>query len=100
MIGLPPTGAAIGLVEQTTFGQSTVSLERGDRLLLYTDGVVESRSVDGQLFGDERLERVVSGCRSLSANQMIDTLRTELQGFAGTKSPTDDTTMVAIRVAG
>ncbi len=95
---MAPTGAAIGLIEQTTFGQESVLLNAGDRLLMYTDGVVESQNQERELFGDKRLEQYLSGSSQKSAHQIIAGLKEVLQKFAGTNSPSDDTTVIAMRV--
>lgn len=51
-LGIPPVAGPVELGE--------ADLEPGDRLLLYTDGIVEARSPDGEFFGLERLERFVA----------------------------------------
>jgi sigma-B regulation protein RsbU (phosphoserine phosphatase) len=97
---LPPTGAAIGLVEQTDFAHHTITLHTGDRVLLYTDGVVESPNSQSALFGQERLEEFLIGSPTLTPQQMISRLRDELQKFSGLATPTDDTTVIAVKVSG
>ena len=44
---------------ERTFPSTTVQLERGDRLLIYSDGIVEARTPDGEQFGQESLERLL-----------------------------------------
>jgi sigma-B regulation protein RsbU (phosphoserine phosphatase) len=95
---LLPNGAAIGLIEQTEFTQSSVKLNVGDRLLLYTDGVVESLNKDNELFGQERLEEFLRTSSHLSAHQIVTSLRDRLQQFIETNTPTDDTTIIAVEV--
>lgn|GEM_PF-1347292 len=53
---LPSTGPPLALLPDVTFSQEAVRLAPQDALLLYTDGVVETESVDGEPFGNERLE--------------------------------------------
>lgn len=95
---LMPTGAAIGLVEQFEFSQSSITLRPGDRLLLYTDGVVESSNEEKALFGMERLECYLAESEQLSAKELIAELKTRLQQFSGSTPPADDTTILAICV--
>jgi serine phosphatase RsbU (regulator of sigma subunit) len=99
VVPLLPTGAAIGLIEQTTFEQRSVVLHPGDRLLFYTDGVVESAGQDRSLFGQQRLEDLLRSSRHRSAQQLIGALREELQRFTGNAPPADDTTVIAMDVA-
>ena len=68
-----------------------VPYERGDILVLLTDGVTESRNASEEQFGIERVENVL--LRSNSAQQFIDELKTELAEFCGTFD--DDITAIA-----
>jgi len=97
---LRPTGAAIGLAEQTSFHQNTTSLQPGDRLLLYTDGVVESVNSAKEEFGEERLEGLLRETVGRSPQHFITSLRERLQQFSGTSTPADDTTIIAVNVRG
>jgi len=49
----------LGLLEEASYRVEEVQLERGDRLVLYTDGLTEARNAAGEFFGLERLERVL-----------------------------------------
>ncbi len=93
---LQPTGAAIGLIEQTTFSEQSVTLERGARLLLYTDGVVESFSPQEEMFGDDRLAKHFASSSGAHALQLIANLRDTLHQFTQSNTARDDTTIIAI----
>ncbi len=93
-----PTGAAIGLVEQARFSQGTITFRPGDRILLYTDGVVESMNREEDLFGQERLEKLLRENSGVSAHKMIGSLKEQLQKFSGVSTPMDDTTIIAVSV--
>lgn len=68
-----------------------LAYEKGDLLVLLTDGVTESRNAEGEQFGIERVENVLIRCAS--ARQFIDELRAELAEFCGTFD--DDITAIA-----
>lgn len=95
---LRPTGAAIGLAEQSLFSQAEVSLHTGDSILMYTDGVVESVNSKKEEFGQERLENFLRDSAKLSSRQVIASLRETIVNFRGSPTPTDDTTIIAMRV--
>ncbi|MFM7050947.1 MAG: PP2C family protein-serine/threonine phosphatase, partial [Planctomycetota bacterium] len=87
--GGPHVGAAAGI----DFGASETVLERGDRLLLVTDGVHEQRSRDGDQFGLERIMGVL-GAKRTGADD-VGTLLAELSRFAGERFD-DDVTILSI----
>ncbi|RPI06655.1 MAG: hypothetical protein EHM64_02135 [Ignavibacteriae bacterium] len=93
---LIPTGAAIGLIEQTEFLQNSVILQQGDRVVLYTDGVVESFNKNEEQFGEERLEQFLHNSAALPTSQVIASLRETLHQFTQTTQPLDDTTVIVL----
>ncbi len=95
---LMPTGAAIGLIEQSDFSEQAVILQQGDRLFLYTDGLVESRNEAKELFGEDRLQHFIVRTAPFSPTQTIASLRETLHDFSGKKSPIDDTTVIVMDV--
>jgi serine phosphatase RsbU (regulator of sigma subunit) len=95
---LRPTGAAIGLIDQTSFGQKDVFLRSGDRLFMYTDGVVESANEYKELFGEDRLQNLLQASTHLSPSLLISSLRESLQRFTYSKSPGDDTTIIVMDI--
>jgi serine phosphatase RsbU (regulator of sigma subunit) len=95
---LNPSGAAIGLVEQATFVTDEVRLSTGDRILAFTDGVVELPNGRKEFFGDERLIQFMRTTGKNNARQIVTSLRGQLQGFSGSQTPADDTTMIALVV--
>lgn len=74
-----------------------VELERGDVLVLYTDGVVDIGAEEGNEFGLERLQAVVRESLGLPASEMIRELIRVTREFYGSDDYTDDFTIVIIR---
>jgi len=97
-IWLSPTGAAIGLVEDVPFRAETVQLQRGDVLLLYTDGVPEAINGQGEQFGYERLAQTLRGWGGASAREVIQGIRQELDSFIQGGPLTDDVTLVVAKI--
>jgi len=96
---LRPTGHAVGLVEGSEFRTETSLLAPGDILLLYTDGVTEALSPEGEEFGRERLATLVQRVWSLSARDLVGAIRHELQEFTDGEPLADDTTIVVCKIA-
>jgi sigma-B regulation protein RsbU (phosphoserine phosphatase) len=92
----------LGILERQSYGQATHTLERGDLLLLYTDGITEASLPPQQgstrdLFGVERLDQILLNCNSHSAQGCIDRVRAAVAEFCQDAPPTDDQTLIAIR---
>ena len=103
VISLDKNGALpLGILDDQPYGQATVTLERGDLLLLYTDGITEAMaplkgSPSRQLFGVERLDTLLLDCGGTSAAGCISRVRTEVAAFSEGAPPTDDQTLIAMR---
>lgn len=71
--------------------------DTGDTALLYTDGIIESRALSGDLFGEERLEKVLHECTT-NAQCIIDLVKERLRLHQFGQRPNDDQTMLAMHV--
>jgi len=91
-------GLILGVFDFALFEDVEVELENGDLLLLYTDGVTETESPDGDIYGEERLAGFVRQHLSLSADDLCRRIRDELYEFSGTYQRADDMTIVAIKI--
>jgi phosphoserine phosphatase RsbU/P len=75
-----------------TYLNSVSSLHPGDRLLLYTDGIVEASNASQEEFGSERLKELLIQCASLSHDQTADKIISAVQSWA--VSQEDDLTVL------
>mgnify|MGYP000969799619 CR=1 FL=1 len=96
-----PGGLPLGIMDDETYGESSITLERGDVLLLYTDGITEAMaptdsSGTRELFGVERLDAEILSCSECRAQIAVDRVRAAVEGFVRSTPPTDDQTIVAI----
>jgi len=97
---LKPTGAAIGLVEEADFGEDRLDLQKGDLLVLYTDGVTEAVNRQDQEFGRERLASLVRITDHLPAREVVNQIRQGLEEFSEGRPFVDDTTFAVCRITG
>ncbi len=95
---LEPSGAAIGLVEQARFENRSISLFPGDKLLCYTDGVVESRNTTAEEFGMERIEGILLNESGQNSGRIVQRLRENLRSFTHGAGAFDDTTILSVVV--
>lgn len=96
---LGATGTFVGVHEDFTYTEETVTLSPGDLLVLYTDGVTEAESPHGEMFGDERLVEFLRNRRTEPLATLVDELTDEIQYFSDRPDPADDFTVIALRKA-
>ncbi len=93
---LRPTGPALGLLPDPLFLTETISFEKGDLILLYTDGLVETRNLRGEAFGEERLARFVALHHGASAESLLSRLWSMVERFSGGRID-DDVALLIVR---
>ena len=94
---LTRTGVALGAAENMKYEHRTISLEKDDSLLFYTDGLTESYDIDGDFYGEERLENALTENHCSSASELMDVVEKNLIDFVGDMPAADDLTMLALR---
>ncbi len=92
------SGLALGIYPEATFGCGSFELQTQERLLLYTDGVIEAMNRGREEFGEERLELAVQ--TFAEGQQLAAQLRhicDEVERFRDGAAPNDDTTVLLLR---
>lgn len=90
-----PTGSAIGLLPGLEFPASSTSLERGETLLAFTDGVTEAVGGDREQFGEGRLRDVITRTPMKPA-ALIEAVQEAVRTFVGDVPQSDDMTMLCV----
>ena len=90
-------GLPLGILEEYDGSETTKALDAGDRLLLFTDGITESFSPAGEMFGMHRLDASLRRCGA-TPNGMIECINRDLLAHSGAGPPSDDRTLVAIAI--
>lgn len=94
------TGLPVGMFCQERYTASRFKLGRGDRLLLYTDGLSETRDGANIEYGDNRLPALLSECNGLAGKALLGRLLEDVQAYASGARLTDDLTVMAIEMVG
>lgn len=89
-------GMALGVMEKVPLKDEAISLQPGDALVLYTDGVTETFAADGEPFGEERLRAVLERANSCSPNEALSAVDEALKTFRGPQPLSDDITLIAV----
>lgn len=95
---LPRTpGMALGVMEDIPYGPHGFRVGPGDTILLYTDGITEAMNRQGEMFGDRRLENILSGCVESSASEITARVKDAVFAFADGAEQSDDITVLALK---
>ena len=91
-------GMLLAAVNSATYETRSLPLNPGDRLLLYTDGLIEARNTEGKLFGEQSLSAEFTSSSRLSPADAVDQIITAVQRWA--KSQDDDLTVLVCDFVG
>ena len=92
-----PKGPLIGAFEGINFGQADMTLEPGDLLFCYTDGVTEAQTATGEEYSDERCAKHLQMFGNAPLPDLLDAFRADVDRFTGKAVLDDDCTMLALR---
>ncbi len=87
----------LGVEVKIEVGEAPVQLQPGDTLMLYTDGLIEARSVNGEFYGQERLQQSLLRAPA-SARTTLENVLADLDRFVEEAPQSDDQTVVCIAV--
>lgn len=93
---LKRTGIAIGIDENATWTQSSVKINPGDLLILYTDGIPEAQDAKGVFFGEEKLIEIVQQHNSRPAYEIQNSILEGIENFVGDSAQFDDITLMIL----
>ena len=91
-----PPGRVLGVFDDAELGDGSLRLMPGEALVLYTDGVTEARSPDGDFFGDERLRCLLRSCSGLDAAGIAARIKNVVLDFQE-GCPRDDLAVLVLR---
>jgi len=94
---LYPQNLPLGLVEGASFSQGSLSLERGDAVVLLTDGVVEAESSEGKELGLEALLPVLAAHQGSQLPELLARIGEKVCQHAPGSAAQDDRTLVVFR---
>jgi sigma-B regulation protein RsbU (phosphoserine phosphatase) len=93
-IRLQDGGQVLGVFRDSQYTQRTVELRRGDRLVLYTDGLTEATNASGEEFGEKRLLELIVEKLAESASQLQQSIMNSVREFCGNEFHDDAALMV------
>jgi len=88
----------LGIVDEPDYKETLLQLSPGDRVVFYTDGIVEAMNEKEEIFGFDRLIEVVKGANSMSADSLLKEIINRVNAFVGSTAQHDDLTIIVVGV--
>ena len=92
------TGLPLGLFDDAEYDEFTFRAKPGDMFVFFSDGILDARNTEGELFGRQRVEQIVARCAGRPADYVVDCLFRAVEEHAAGVEAFDDQTVVAIKV--
>jgi sigma-B regulation protein RsbU (phosphoserine phosphatase) len=93
------TGVPLGMFPNMTFPVFSFSIQAGDSLLIYTDGLTEARNASGEEYGLHRVRAIADGHGTNPPDELIATCLADLHTFTSGSKQSDDLTLLALQRA-
>lgn len=90
------TNISLGLIEDYEFIEEEMNLEKGSKLFLYTDGVVEAEDINQKLYSEETLIQLLSSYPKIGVREMVKLVEESVAKHVGSAEPSDDLTILVI----
>lgn len=94
------TGLPLGLFDEAEYDELHFKMKPGDLFVFFSDGILDARNRQGELFGRGRLERIIAENNGSTALQLVDVIFKAVADHSAGVETFDDQTVVAIRVRG
>jgi len=99
---LAPRGMALGIdsgnVFDTALQEQRVTLQKGDILIFYTDGITEALNEAGEEYDRDQLVEAIEACADQSAQEMAKNIEERVRRFIGPRAQNDDITLMIVRI--
>jgi serine phosphatase RsbU (regulator of sigma subunit) len=95
-VRLDPTGVALGVMADAVYDAAQATMEAGDRLFLYTDGITEAEDPHDVEYGEGRLRIYLDTHRDLGHRELLDGVRDDVLAFCRQARPRDDMTLMIV----
>lgn len=99
---LQPSGVGIGMTDNVTFSKylksETITISKGDVILLFTDGIVEALSTKRTYYGDNRLINLLIKSSDLTSDEILNKIISDVEEFCAGERQQDDMTLVVLKM--
>jgi sigma-B regulation protein RsbU (phosphoserine phosphatase) len=89
----------LGILEDANYEETRLQLQSGDKVVFYTDGIVEAMNEQEEIYGFERLQEVIRSSRVDTAEKLMNEVIKSVDAFTGSAPQHDDITVIVVSVA-
>ncbi len=93
-----PVNIPLAIESDTFYEQFAISMVPGDRLFVYTDGIIDTPNPEGESFGLERLKDVLDANTGIPLSELKSAVLRALNQYAQKKLSHDDVTLIALEI--
>ncbi|PQP34270.1 hypothetical protein C6A37_08655 [Desulfobacteraceae bacterium SEEP-SAG9] len=93
-------GPVIGLGNDKPFSQEEKILQYGDKILLYTDGILENRNPSDETFGKHRFYEILKKHSHQPIQDLVEAVYVTVKNFSKTAPPEDDISILGVEYVG
>jgi sigma-B regulation protein RsbU (phosphoserine phosphatase) len=93
-----PLNIPLAIDMDTQYGQFTIPMVSGDRLFIYTDGIIDTPNLEGESFGLARLKDVLDANAEASLSELKSAVLKTLNQYAQKELTHDDVTLIALEI--
>jgi sigma-B regulation protein RsbU (phosphoserine phosphatase) len=90
----------VGMFPEAEYESASVKLEKGDFLVIYTDGVSEAVNTKTEMFEEERLQQLLESFQGQTVEQLAETIREGVKTFTQGAAQSDDITILVVQYKG
>jgi serine phosphatase RsbU (regulator of sigma subunit) len=87
----------LGILDEVGYEETQLKLEAGDKVILYTDGIVEAMNEQEEMFGFDRLIEVIRKSQTKTAESLLEEIKGKVNEFAGAAAQHDDITIIVVQ---
>ena len=88
----------LGILEDASYEETRLQLEPGDKVVFYTDGIVEAMNKRQEIYGFERLQEVIKTSKADTAEALMNDIIKSVSDFTGDAPQHDDLTLIVVNV--
>ncbi len=87
----------LGILDEAEYEETQLKFEPGDKIVLYTDGIVEAMNTQEEMFGFERLLELVKTSQAQTTESLLEEIKSDVNEFIGSAPQHDDITIIVVQ---